>query len=304
MTTGSRGTRCRSVHAQRGGGARTRRASTLLSLVLTLSALSLSSPAKGDEPPASESAAIVLSEQRAAEAYEAYSKKDYATAVALYLQAYEAAPNGSILYNIARIYDTKLVDRHLAIRFYRRYVADPGTYTERVEWANQRIQQLREAENVAKRASEDPVPSGAGAGVDPGDREPRGRGDEQPRKRAESGWSALRSTGAVASAVGVAALSVGVAFALSAMSNADTAHELCDGNACTSQRGVDAAKSADSAASISNIGFAAGGGLLAAGVVLFLLGGDESSEGSRTGKLHWTPRASSSAATLEVSGRW
>jgi hypothetical protein len=275
----------------------------LFALTLTISAFLLPAPANGDEPAASESAAIVLSEQRAAEAYEAYSKKDYAAAIALYRQAYEAAPNGSILYNIARIYDTKLVDRHLAISFYRRYVAEPGTYTERVEWANQRLKQLREAEHATKPESEAPAPSGAGSSVDSRDREPR-RGDKQPEKRAASGWSALRSTGAVASAAGVAALSVGVAFALSAMSNADTAHELCDGNACTSQRGVDAAKSADSAATISNIGFMAGGGLLATGVVLFLLGGDGSPEGSRSGGLHWTPRASGSAAAVEVSGRW
>src|SRR6187549_514967 len=90
------------------------------------------SPAKGDEPAASESSAVTLSEQRAAEAFSAYSNKDYAAAVALYLQAYQAAPSGSILYNIARIYDTKLADRPLAITFYRRYIADPGAYTERI----------------------------------------------------------------------------------------------------------------------------------------------------------------------------
>jgi hypothetical protein len=304
MSSISPGTKGRSVHATRGGRARASWASASLALTLTISATLLPASAKGEEPPASESAAVVLSEQRAAEAYDAYSKKDYAAAVALYLQAYEAAPNGSILYNIARIYDTKLADRHLAISFYRRYITDPGTYTERVEWANQRLKQLREAEYVTKRESEDAAPSGAGASVDPRGGEPSGRGGKQPKQQAESGWSGLRSTGAVASAVGVAALSVGVAFALSAMSNADTAHELCDGNACTSQRGVDAAKSADSAATISNIGFAAGGGLLATGVVLFLLGGDGSPERSQSGGLHWTPRASGSAAALEVSGRW
>jgi hypothetical protein len=88
------------------------------------------------------------------------------------------------------------------------------------------------------------------------------------------------------------------------MSSADTANSLCDGNACTSQRAVDAANEADSAATISDIGFVAGGGLLATGVMLFLLGGDDPGDQRRTGGLEWSPSANGRGITLEVSGTW
>ena len=123
-------------------------------IVVAALVVSHSSLALAEGPTVIESPAIALSERRAAEAFEAYTRKDYAAAVALYLNAYQAAPSGSILYNIARIYDTKLGDRPLAITFYRRYIADPGAYTERVELANQRLTELRKAELVAAEQTE------------------------------------------------------------------------------------------------------------------------------------------------------
>ena len=120
-------------------------------------AVSHASLALAEDPTATESPAVALSERRAAEGFEAYTRKDYAAAVALYLNAYQAAPSGSILYNIARIYDTKLGDRPLAIIFYRRYIADPGAYTEHVELANQRLTELRKAELLATQLAEAPA---------------------------------------------------------------------------------------------------------------------------------------------------
>src|SRR5688500_1131432 len=81
-----------------------------------------------------ESAAVAVSaldvaraEQYAADAFDAYGRKAYAEAIALYERAYSIAPNGDvILYNIARIYDVGLHSRSLAIDYYRRYTAAPG----------------------------------------------------------------------------------------------------------------------------------------------------------------------------------
>lgn len=264
------------------------------------------SSAKADEPAASDSSAVALSEQRAAEAFAAYSKKDYAAAVALYQQAYEAAPSGSILYNIARIYDTKLADRPLAITFYRRYIADPGAYTERIEFANQRLKQLREAENLTEKLADSDASSrkAEASERERAPHQPSARAGQQSTKQGEPGWSTLRWSGVVTGLVGVAALGTGAAFGLSAMSKAGTASEFCDGNACTSERGVNAARSADDAATISNIGFLAGGGLLALGTTLFFLGGAGPGERARSGDVHFDVHASRAAATLEISGRW
>lgn len=271
-----------------------------LAALLLAATMFCSSPSLAQEARAIDSPSVALAEQRAAEAFQAYSRKEYAAAVALYLEAYEAAPSGSILYNIARIYDTKLADRPLAITFYRRYIADPGAYTERIEFANQRLRQLREAELAASKA---PVDGAAPAQVA---LEPQRAPQAQAQPRLgedEPGWSTLRWTGVVVGTVGVAALGTGIGFGLSAMSKASTANDLCDGNACSSQEGADAADAANTAANVSTIGFLAGGALLATGTALFLLGEDDA-ERAPSAALHWDPRANHGRVSLQVTGKW
>jgi hypothetical protein len=102
-------------------------------------------------------------------------------------------------------------------------------------------------------------------------------------------------------AAGVASLGVGTAFGLAANSDADIAHDLCDGNACTSQRGVDAAKDATRAATISTATFLAGGALLATGLTLLVLGNDAPEEQAT---LQLTPYASPKHLGTQLTGRW
>lgn len=289
--------------------------------------------ALADDPPAADAASVTLSERRAAEAYQAYARKDYPAAVALYLEAYQAAPSGTILYNVARIYDTKLADRPLAINFYRRYITDPGARPEFIEVANQRLRELREAEITASTLDVESAPPGAAgaAGKDRRDRGDRGstatgdrdragvnwdRSAPPPKADASDGerahWSGLRWTGAVLGAVGVVGLGIGAGFGWAAMSKAKTADDLCDGNACSSQQGVDATNAARHDATLSTIGFAAGGALLATGVALFILGGDQGTErgaesrGSPHAGLDLQLRSWASATDLSVAvaGRW
>ena len=280
--------------------------SKLFCLTLALGAWLTPALASAEDAATGEPSGVALSEQRAAEAFQAYSKKDYAAAVALYLQAYEAAPNGSILYNIARIYDTKLGDRPLAITYYRRYIADPGAYVERIEFANQRLKQLREAETLTQKLSDANGAAKADEATAPSQQHPPAAAKPQtrtPDATETPGWSTMRWTGVVLGAAGLAALGTGAVFGLSAMSKADTAKQLCDGNACSTQRGVDAANSANDAAMAANIGFFAGAGLLATGVTLFVLGSRPTTEATPTA-VRWSPRATSSDLGLEVSGRW
>ena len=68
---------------------------------------------------------VTLAERYAGEAFEAYRVRDYGRAVALYEQALAAAPSPDIVYNIARVYDTGLANRRLAIVYYERYAAAP-----------------------------------------------------------------------------------------------------------------------------------------------------------------------------------
>jgi len=240
--------------------------------------------AAADEPSPPEASPVSVAERRAAEAFQAYAKKDYVAAIALYLQAYDAAPSGSILYNIARIYDLKLHDRSQALAFYRRYVRDPDAQPELIAVSNQRLRELNHAEGT------------------PVVRETAPQTASEPIEPRRAGWSALRWTGVAIGAVGLAGIGIGSGYGLVAMSKADVAKGSCDGNACTSQVGVDAAKNARTLATVSTVGFVAGSALLAAGAALFFSGGERSAE--RPSEVHLQALAAPSAASLQVVGRW
>lgn len=273
-----------------------------VSVALVALVASFSAPALADESTAAGKAAVSLSEQRAAEAFQAYAKGDFAAAVVLYLSAYEAAPSGSILYNIARIYDLKLADRPLAINFYRRYIADPGAQAELIQVAKERLSELHDADLAASEPA-DQRPAAAGAKA----RKERAGGSPRPTSEVsqkQHGWTPLRWVGLAVGAVGVAGVGVGSGFGLVAMSKQHTANGVCDGNACATQVGVDAAHAARRDAAISTIGFAAGGALLATGAALFLLGGDRQREPGSRADIRLGTWATASAASLQVSGRW
>jgi hypothetical protein len=276
---------------------------SMLLLAISTAIAGNGSLARAGEPPqVSESRNVGLAERRAAEAYDAYTRKDYISAVALYLEAYDAAPSGLVLYNIARIYDTKLADRPLAMTFYRRYITDPGADTERIRFANERLTELRAAEAVSSDLA-NATPSASSAKP-----VPRATPIVAPSPAVEGergGWSALRWTGVTLGVLGIAGVGVGTVYGLAAASKASTAHQTCDGSLCTTQTGVDAAHAASDRATVSTVGFALGGALLAAGVALFFVGAEKKGpERPLTAKLAWDASASSSELTLGLKGTW
>jgi hypothetical protein len=234
---------------------------------------------------------VELAERHAARAFEAYQAGRHGTAVSLYVQAYNASPNADILYNIARIYDTKLGDRKLALTFYRRYIADPGAQADRIKLCNERLMALREAEIAA----EQPLPPARSAS-----RPITGAGEPADSDRT---WSNQELVGAIVGAGGVVGVAIGAAFGVAAIASANTARDLCDGNACREQRGVTAADDANQNARVATVGFAAGGALLAIGSALFL-SADEPKERAQAARMRWTPVASESSLALEVGGSW
>ena len=115
-------------------------------LALALATVSADALAEPHAP----ASAVDKAEAYAANAYDAYQRKDYTTAVTLYRQAYETAPTADILFNIARIYDIGLGDRAMAMLFYQDYVVDPEAEDARIEVAFERIGQLQAAERSAR----------------------------------------------------------------------------------------------------------------------------------------------------------
>jgi tetratricopeptide (TPR) repeat protein len=244
---------------------------------------------------------VTLAERYAGEAFEAYRIRDYGRAVALYEQALTAAPSSDIVYNIARVYDNGLRNRRLAIVYYERYTADPGAAPDRLKTAQQRLQELRAAERTTQAAESGDIDAIArefpldvpGAAPAQAPTQPlRARG----LRPLELGAIALGSAGLIG-------VGVGVGFGLSARSRTNAWQRDCDGNQCTSQRGVDAAKAAARRAEVATVGFAVGGGLIALGAVLWLLEVDSERSDEATG-LRVAPLASRSSLGGSVSGQF
>lgn len=262
------------------------------------------------------SADVSRSESYAAEAFEAYQKKDYQGAVVLYMKALEAAPSADVLFNLAKIYDTKLNDRQLAMSFYRRYIADPGAEPERVRTANARLAELRELEAVANEKPEaSSLAAAAGSGEDqksppPGANRgaPNGAGEGPkalPPATDSRGLTGMQWAGIATGVVGLGGVVVGTVFGFGAKSDVDTAKQVCSGNTCSTQRGVDAAKDAGTKADVATISFIAGGTLTVVGAILLLAGGGSSASSERpTAHLRLTPYAGPGALGTQVSGRF
>ncbi len=290
---------------------RTRTAARLFARPTTtaaLVALGWCSPCLADTPArasASGSAQEVEQAERyAAEAIDAFRRKEYASAVALYRRAFDLSPSADLLYNTARVYDTGLRDRQLALSFYRRYVVDPGAVPERIEKANLRIAELSAAEWAMLDAA---PPPGAAPAMAP--TATRGPGASAPTdgqdSPSESYWSTARSVGLVFGISGIVAAAVGAGYGLDALSDADVAHAECDGTMCRSQEGVDAVESADTKASIATLAFAVGGALMGTGALLWLTNpGASSPERGSHAALGWTPVADGSEVGFQLNGRW
>jgi hypothetical protein len=272
------------------------------------------------------SADTALAEKYAALAFDAYSRKAYAEAVGLYERGLAVAPSADILYNIARIYDLGLRHRALAMDYYRRYVDDPGAVPSRILIANQRLAELRAAEQAATLDVETPAHthasaaalgaqkttdssrqmsaqrgpvSGSNASMAPAEPMP----SRAARTSSSNGLAPLEITALAVGGVGLASVGVGVGFGIAARAQTDTWRQYCDGNACSSQRGVDAAESAERSARVATIGFATGGTLLALSTVVWWLSSAGDSADAAAA-LDLSPVASESELGWTFSGRF
>jgi tetratricopeptide (TPR) repeat protein len=243
---------------------------------------------------------VARAEAYAAQGFDAYARGDYWAAVTLYRKALSAASSADILYNLARIYDLKLKDRAASIEYYSRYTHDTGADPERLRAANERLAQLRELDKVAR----EPVGSSSAAGRV----EHRAQAQPQatrtkPAAASAGGITTAQTIGLVTGGLGVVGVGLGVGFGLAAKSHADDAHAACDGNACRTQQGVDAAHVASRAATISTVAFIAGAALAVTGASLLLWGG-RSEHRAESARAAVAPYLAPAAAGMVVTGRW
>lgn len=99
----------------------------------------------GAQPGTPSPDAVPRAEALAETARRLYTEGDYAGAVAAYREAYEVAPAGALLYNIAYIYDRKLDLPDVAVEYYRRTLESPDVDPELMRRATKRLETLRQS---------------------------------------------------------------------------------------------------------------------------------------------------------------
>ncbi len=231
-------------------------------------------PARAADPnPAPSGAAAQPSaEQLADDAYKLHAAGKYAEAISMYMKAYEISNAGTTLYNVATIYDRKLHEPELAVEFYRRYLRADDAEPQWIEKATERITALKAQESDERARLTVPVapapapPDTRPAALAPSSPPVTPPGDGSPAASGHNGW---RTAGIVMGATGLAGIGAGVILGLVAKGKNDDANTLCNGAACSSERGVTLAQQAGSFATASTVAFAAGLGLVGAGTVMY-----------------------------------
>jgi len=115
-----------------------------------------------------------------------------------------------------------------------------------------------------------------------------------PAPASSSSSGAWRTTGWVLGGLGVVGLGVGAVFGIVSMNDKSSAH--CDANNFCDPGPLDSGRSAATGA---DVGFMAGGAMLAAGLVLVLLAPSGS---DATGSLHVTPLVGTGSAGASIGG--
>lgn len=110
----------------------------------------------------------------------------------------------------------------------------------------------------------------------------------------------LKTAGIIIGAAGLVTIGVGTVFGLSAKSKNDEAAGMCSGLECSTAHAITLTEEARTAATISTVGFVAGGALLAGGVVLYLL----APKGESKTALRLAPRVGPQTALLSMGGNF
>jgi hypothetical protein len=96
----------------------------------------------------------------------------------------------------------------------------------------------------------------------------------------------------------------GAVFGMQALSQAKVVRKECDGNLCSSERGLSAARSAVKNADVATVSFALGGLLIATGATLLGIDLGTSSDPERPGVARWTATLTNADVSLGFSGHW
>lgn len=245
-----------------------------------------------------------VAEDLANQAFEAYSKGEFQSAISLYKRAYQTSSAGIILFNIANIYDKKLRDKEQALEYYRRYLRSGDTEPDLVRRASERIDIVRADIEAAKQAMPEPTrpststqtPTDAAGSVATTPEEPPKPKPPRPL---------LQTAGMIAVGVGViGGFGISAWQGFVAKSKNDDAEDACQGATCDDRRGLELTDEARSAARISTVSAIAGVALVAGGIALYLYAPKNKEEQVTQTAIRITPELAPERAGIAISGAW
>jgi tetratricopeptide (TPR) repeat protein len=267
-------------------------------------ALAAAAARAADPSPAPSTAASQPSaDQLADDAYQLHAAGKYAEAISMYMRAYEISNAGATLYNVAAIYDRKLHEPELAVEFYRRYLRAGDAEPQWIEKATERITALKAQESEERARLTAPVaPAPAPSYTRPAALAPSSApvtppGDGSPAASRHSGW---RTAGIVVAATGLAGVGAGVILGFVAKGKNNDANALCNGAACSSERGITLARQAGLFATAGTVSFFAGIGLVGGGTVMYFA----SPKASASANLTVEPQIGTTGGAMVFRGRF
>jgi hypothetical protein len=281
---------------------RWRRDARLASAVATLLLVQLSAPMARAAPPSAED--VASAERLANEAYDQQAAGKFAEAIASYLKAYEISKTGIILLNVATLYDRKLHERSLASEYYRRYVLATDADPDHVKRATERLVALqRELETERQNAAVPPVaPAPAAPSAAPVTPPPKlTASDAGSTVKTLNDGGRWRTAGIVVGATGIASVGASMVLGLVAKGKNSDANALCNGAACTSDRGVSLAHDAGTFATASTITFVAGLLLVGGGITMYLVA-PRTTAGATSASVRIAPQVGTTSAGMSLHG--
>lgn len=253
---------------------------------------------------------VKLAEELAQQAFDAYSKGDFGAAIALYKKAYQTAPAGVILFNIANIYDKKLKDKEQALEYYRRYLRSGDTDPELVKRAVERLDIVRAEIDATKQAQADEHPTSPSAPASPpppASTSPAGQAplpSAPPPPPVDPLQARYRTAAMITGGVGVLGLGIGGLYAYIARSKNNQASQACPNNSCPDQSGINLDSDAHRAALVSTISSIAGVALVVGGVGLYLYAPRKENRMNNKLSIRITPQIGPQVGGLAISGLW
>jgi tetratricopeptide (TPR) repeat protein len=200
-----------------------------------------------------------------------YDLNEYAPALEEFKAAYRAVQDPSLLFNIAQCH-RRLGQKGDALYFYRSYLRRSPEAPNRAE-AERHIQEL-ERELASVPSAPPPVaaspPAPVPAVVVPPAGAPTASYVQLPAPAPPPYWSNRRISAVVAGGVGLLAIGVGSAVALSARSSYDDVIDRCPGRVCTSLDDKNAIDDARARGNLATGIWIGGLAAMATGAVLWL----------------------------------